>query len=237
MENLIGRKFGYLTVKKRGEKKLCGDRKKITWICDCKCGSKNIQVIGENLKNGHTKSCGCRQKETQFKNTYNVYNLTGEYGIGLTSVTNKEFYFDLEDYEKICKYTWNETNKGYLMSSEGILFHRLVTDCPDDYDVDHIYHNKLDNRKSKLRITTTQQNCSNRKKNIYNTSGHKGVTFNSVLNKWVAYIGHNNKLLYLGYSDDLDEMARLRKEAEEKYYGEYSYENSMKNRKDDDNYE
>ena len=123
------------------------------------------------------------------------------------------------------------------MSSEGILFHRLVTDCPDDYDVDHIYHNKLDNRKSKLRITTTQQNCSNRKKNINNTSGHKGVTFNSVLNKWVAYIGHNNKLLYLGYSDDLDEMARLRKEAEEKYYGEYSYENSMKNRKDDDNYE
>ena len=30
----------------------------------------------------------------------NIYDLSGEYGVGWTSNTNEEFYFDLEDYDK-----------------------------------------------------------------------------------------------------------------------------------------
>lgn len=62
-ENLVGRKYGRLTVLKKGEKK----GKRITWLCLCECGNKRI-VTGENLKKGNTKSCGCyslqRIKET-----------------------------------------------------------------------------------------------------------------------------------------------------------------------------
>ena len=30
----------------------------IYWLCECICGNK-IEVIGNNLGSGHTKSCGC----------------------------------------------------------------------------------------------------------------------------------------------------------------------------------
>ena len=59
-----------------------------------------IVVGGDNLKSGSTKSCGCLAKEIRSKihKKYNQYDLSGEYGIGWTSNTNEEFYFDLEDF-------------------------------------------------------------------------------------------------------------------------------------------
>ena len=44
---------------------------------------------------------------------YNTYDLTGEYGIGYTS-KDEEFYFDLEDYDKIKDYCWRITMQGYV---------------------------------------------------------------------------------------------------------------------------
>lgn len=58
-QNLTGKKFGYLTVIKKGEK---GNNKDTKWICQCECG-KIISVQQNNLKSGNTKSCGCRSKE------------------------------------------------------------------------------------------------------------------------------------------------------------------------------
>lgn len=49
-ENLIGKKFGRLLVKKYN--------KKGSWVCLCDCGNKHI-VKTFNLKSGNTKSCGC----------------------------------------------------------------------------------------------------------------------------------------------------------------------------------
>jgi hypothetical protein len=220
--------FGYLTVKERYGYKTYENTKKILWACDCSCGNKDILVIGENLKNHTTTSCGCRQKETQFKKSYNKYDLTKSYGIGYASNTNKKFYFDLEDYNKINKYTWFETKDGYLMCSEGYLIHRVLTNCEDYFDVDHIKHNQLDNRKNNLRITTTQQNCSNRKLNSNNKSGYSGIYFNEHINKWCAGIGFNNNYIYLGSFLELEDAIEARYKAEEKYFGEYSYKNSMK---------
>ncbi len=34
------------------------------WLCDCDCG-KTCEVMAMNLKNGHTKSCGCFQIENR----------------------------------------------------------------------------------------------------------------------------------------------------------------------------
>ena len=42
----------------------------------------------------------------------NVYDLSGEYGIGYT-LKGEEFYFDLEDYDKIKDYCWH-INKKYV---------------------------------------------------------------------------------------------------------------------------
>lgn len=50
--NLVGQKFGTLTVIKRVHNSKCG---KVQWLCKCTCGNEII-IIGNNLKNGHTKS-------------------------------------------------------------------------------------------------------------------------------------------------------------------------------------
>lgn len=53
-QNLVGQKFGMLTVIERADD--VGDR--VGWRCRCDCG--NIVVVRDNnLKQGYTKSCGC----------------------------------------------------------------------------------------------------------------------------------------------------------------------------------
>lgn len=60
--NLIGKKFGKLTVIERDGSQ-CGHSK---WKCQCDCGNI-ISVIGSNLKSGSVFSCGCYKKERQAK--------------------------------------------------------------------------------------------------------------------------------------------------------------------------
>lgn len=81
-------------------------------ICNCQ-DNKEIDVRASNLRFGITQSCGCIHRESLSllglsNKEYNKYDLSGEYGIGWTSNTNKEFYFDLEDYDKIKDYCWCE---------------------------------------------------------------------------------------------------------------------------------
>jgi len=58
--NLIGQKFGKLTVLEKLETR---QRGYVMWRCQCDCG--NIKDIPTNyLTNGHTTSCGCYFKET-----------------------------------------------------------------------------------------------------------------------------------------------------------------------------
>lgn len=57
--NLVGEKFGRLTLLSRTWSSL---RNRSLWKCKCDCG--NIcEVILCNITSGHTKSCGCLQKE------------------------------------------------------------------------------------------------------------------------------------------------------------------------------
>lgn len=94
---MIGKRFGRLIVTKLSPN-TSGKRKRLMYYCDCDCGKKNVEVIGEKLRSGHTKSCGCLRSETTVKlnKKFNNYEFK-DYGIGTTFNTNKEFYFDLED--------------------------------------------------------------------------------------------------------------------------------------------
>lgn len=56
--DLVGQKFGRLTVVSFAEVR----NKNSYWNCICECGNK-VQVLGCNLKRGHTKSCGCLASE------------------------------------------------------------------------------------------------------------------------------------------------------------------------------
>ena len=53
----VGNKYGHLIVIKRDGSDKNGKAK---WLCQCDCGNPNlISVSGDNLRRGHTTSCGC----------------------------------------------------------------------------------------------------------------------------------------------------------------------------------
>lgn len=193
-----------------------------------------MSVRQDSLVKGRTVSCGCVQNETKFKKfnqlqrkyEYNKYDLSGEFGVGWTANTNQKFYFDLEDYDLIKNYCWSMDNDGYIISNVPYkIMHRLVLNANETEIVDHIYHNKFDNRKSKLRIVTSSQNSMNRKIHSNNTSGTKGVC--RINNKWNANICANGEKHNLGYFDNLDDAVKVRKEAELKLFGEYNYQSEI----------
>lgn len=224
----IGDKYGELTVlKDLGYRKRWG-RNYHYWLCGCSCG-REIEKSSFQIK--HSKSCGCLSKANRFQKKYNQYDLSGTNGVGYTSKGEK-FYFDLEDYDRIKDYCWYMDRQGYVMStvhenntSKGIIMHRLIMNCPEDKDVDHINHIEYDNRKSNLRIVTKDQNMHNTiMTNKYGANGIRPTKSG----KYSACIGINGKTISLGNYSILDDAIKARKEAEEKYYGEYSYDNSMK---------
>lgn len=245
--DLTGKKFGKLLVVKRGEDLIKKSGKhEIRWLCQCDCGNPNLSlVLGYNLKNGNTKSCGClhllngyNQGKKQGKinghlnKKYNQYDLTGEYGIGYT-LKNEKFYFDLEDYDKIKEYCWYIDSNGYVVNKTNekmIFMHRLVTNCSDDMVVDHIYYinnepTRYDNRKSNLRVLTLQLNRLNHTIASNNTSGYTGVYYHKNTNKWIAEIRINKNKIYLGSFIDINDATKAREEAEKVYFKEFKINN------------
>lgn len=201
------------------------------WLCECECGN-NIEVVGYKLKNHHTQSCGCLQKERviQYNKKYNDYEVQEDYVIMYTS-KGEPFYVDLEDFWKVKDICWCNSN-GYLVGNYNgvnIRIHRLIMNCHNNMDVDHINHNTFDNRKENLRIVTRSQNNMNMGLRSTNTSGVTGVRLNVVSNKWTAQINYEGKTITLGRYDNFDDAVQARKQAEEKYFGEYSYDNSQNN--------
>lgn len=76
LKNLIGKKFGKLTVIERAESRITPKGQiKSVWKCLCDCGNE-IEVLASNLVRGNTKSCGCSSAEYANKSKY--LDLTGE---------------------------------------------------------------------------------------------------------------------------------------------------------------
>ena len=149
-----------------------------------------------------------------------------------------KFIIDEEDIERCQNMNWSifqskPTSRNpdwkeyyYAQSSRNskhptVLLHRFITQCPKGFDVDHINKNTLDNRKENLRICTRSENLCNRKKQINNKSGHVGVSWNTKENKWGAYIMLHKKYINLGLYNDIQDAIKVRKEAEDKYFGEF----------------
>lgn len=233
-EDLTGKKFGRLTVIEQSDDKIeYNGKHRANWRCKCDCGNI-IDVTSTLLTSGKTISCGCSRRK------YNIYEFYDNYGICYTEDKKNYWIFDLEDYEKIKDFYW--LGKEYHINNQ-IVYYAYATDknshitvtMPriimglkqgDVSRVDHINHNIYDNRKKNLRICSISQNNKNRTIYKNNTSGYTGIRFKD--NKWIASIGINNQKIYLGYYNKIEDAIKARKEAEEKYFGEYSYDNSIR---------
>ena len=108
--------------------------------------------------------------------------------------------FNRGDSVLVLKHKWHITSNGYAatqIDGKRVLMHRLILGIVDrpDIEVDHIFHNKLDNRRAMIRTCSRAENSRNRaKKRGY--SRFKGVYRENFW--WHSQICINQKVLNLG---------------------------------------
>jgi len=129
---------------------------------------------------------------------------------------------------------WYLTPNGYLRGRingerRPVFFHRIVMGSPAGKNIDHINGDKLDNRRSNLRVCTVSQNQMNAKKTRIGktASAFKGVDWvqRNTINPWRAKIKMNGKQVHLGcFSNELLAAIAYDKKAKE-LFGEFARPN------------
>jgi len=133
---------------------------------------------------------------------------------------------DDEDFEYLNQWKWNISWNGYATrsqhirlgvgkyTSKGVWMHRIINNTPKNLITDHINMNKLDNRRCNLRDADKSLNGINRGKNKNNTSGCKGVSWDSWTNMWRAELMIKGNKVRMGRFSKLEDAIKVRKEAE-----------------------
>jgi hypothetical protein len=116
------------------------------------------------------------------------------------------------------------TNKSIQIRFRGksFLIHRLVWELfngpiPEGLDIDHIDHDRQNNRIENLRAVTHAENQRNLSLPKHNRSGHIGVSWALREGKWRAIIVMNGKTIALGMFDRKEDAIAAREAAHKRY--------------------
>lgn len=120
---------------------------------------------------------------------------------------------DVDDVEKVKNIKWRLNKNGYVMnnSKSSMFLHRRILGVNNI--VDHINGNRLDNRKSNLRVATKNQNQMN--------VNYRGVYQKK--DKWIAKIKLNKKQVHIGTFIYEEEALYARWYAERILFKEFAY--------------
>lgn len=162
-------------------------------------------------------------KNTKKRTTKTRFIQKDNYAIGITS-RGFEFLFDLSDWDTVTEWSWSVDPRGYLaatVNKQHKTLHNLLTNPPKGLVTDHINGNKLDNRRKNLRICTQRENSYNTKVSKNNILGVKGVS-PTPAGKFRARIMVDRKEIRLGHFEKIEDAIKARKQAEIKYFGEFT---------------
>ena len=143
---------------------------------------------------------------------------------------------DVEDLAELTQFNWYArwsvfTQSYYAQRTDlsgekpkTVQMHRVLLGITDPkQQVDHRDHDTLENRKFNLRIGTSKQNCHNRRRGAANTSGFKGVSFDSRRHKFVSQINFDGKVRHLGAFETPEEAHQVYVEEASRLDPEFSY--------------
>ena len=151
---------------------------------------------------------------------------------------NKETIVDDSDYVYLSLKKWMIDKTGYVIGwtkmvngkRRWVRMHREIMKAPRGVFVDHIDHDKLNNKRDNLRLCNNQQNkmnsAINARKRKY--SQYKGVTLDiNNPDKWLAKISINNNKIYLGSFISEKDAAKAYNKAAKYYFKEFACLNKI----------
>lgn len=136
---------------------------------------------------------------------------------------------DAVDFDSLIRNSWHVSSNGYArgyVRRDGkklfVYMHRFILGAPKGMCADHRNSNKLDNRRSNLRVTTYNGNSQNQRMKRNNTSGFKGVSFAKNYGKYKAAICIRSKHYNLGLFKTPEEAYAVYCEAATRLHGEFA---------------
>ena len=184
--NLTGKRFGKLVAIKTIEKNKNGE---YLWQCKCDCGNEIIANVG-NLKNGHTKSCGCLRVD-RCKMNFTKHGLERTRLYGIWSYMRLRCYDEKSiSYHRyggrgitICDEWKNDVKAFYDWATANGYKDSLTIDRIDN-DGNYCPEN--------CRWATVKEQASNRRSNILVT--HNGKT--KTMKEWAHEVGIPYKVVW-----------------------------------------
>lgn len=205
--DIVGMQFNYLKfLEFYGRNK----HKKKLYKCYCtRCGNKKI-MIGTEVKNGYSKSCGCLNKVSHSKK----HGMTG------TLIYNKWKGMKQRCYNSNYDFYSAYGGRGIKVCDEWkddfMQFYKDMGDVPfEGAELDRI-NNDDDYKPSNCRWVSHEENANNRRK-YHNKTGYTGVTYKPHLNKYQAQLYKNKKFIYLGVYETAEEAHLAYKKAKNEY--------------------
>lgn len=146
---------------------------------------------------------------------------------------------DDTDYKRVSRMRWHMVPRKYATYAMGsykdgqtgkwkrIFLHRFILKARPGLVVDHINHNGLDNRRKNIRACSSSENIINSKIKKSNTSGFRGVCWDTHNKRWRAEITAKNKQIYIGIFKDKESAAKAYNSFAIKLHGKYAKINKI----------
>lgn len=209
VKDLSGQRFGRLVVLHRDESAPAGRSK---WVCRCDCG--NTVSVWRNHLTGirGTASCGCARIGVNSK------NLSGQRFGRLTAIeptakkSGNTYVWKCQCdcgrtcYASAARLQSGDTKScGCLQSDSRSQAIKAAREVSDRFFIDGTY------------VPSLSPDCIQ----ANNTSGKRGVSWDSSVNRWKAYIYFKRHRYYLGSSRDFEVAVQYRIAAEKQIHGDF----------------
>lgn len=226
-----GERSGLLTVIERGPDYIYRTLSFPRWICRCDCGNETLNRESA-LKRRDIKSCGCaRITANKSRPKLVKYRIEGD-RVVCTLTNGVSFLVDAVDLPRVQEHGWSYNRpRDYVFANSKLIkcvpLSRFILEAPPGLEVDHINHDRLDNRRCNLRFATHQENCANTRPTRRCSSGYKGVSFCRQTGKWKAFASLNGGTTTVGRFDTPLEAAKARDEVVRRLHGEFAWLNIL----------
>lgn len=225
-----GDRFNMLTVKEILPSRIMrSGGKKAMALVICDCGTEKVCQVG-NLKSGVSSNCGCIRKvglRERNRIPPQIWITDGE--DAYIFIGEKKVLISKGDTPLVSKYRWYVDKDNFVKSGAVIYegyssIHRLLAGLikENNLTVDHINHNRLDNRRSNIRAATPSENSCNIRKRSNSKALYKGVYSVEGSGKYYAQITVRGKCHRLGSFKNPEDAAIAYNFAAIELHGEFA---------------